>query len=418
MKSSEVEHLARIARRESDRLKILHVSPYFIPARRYGGVESVYRLCLGLARIGCEVTALTTNANGLDEVLPVSTRREHAITGGFRVRYCPRLMRHSVSPALVRCLIPYVRWADIVHLTAVYAFPTIPTMAACRLFGKQLVWSPRGDLQRWSNLRSTVKYVWELACRMHMPASAVLHVTSERESEESLRRFPKLSSIVVSNGIAIPREVATHVPRDGTLRIGYIGHLGPKKGIENLLEACRLLKDSGMPLKLGIAGSGEIRYEQLLRAKIDALCLGTDVEMSGHLMESERPRFYQSIDLAIIPSYSENFGIAVADALAHGVPVVASTGTPWARIVEVGCGLWVDNSPDALARAIREISTAPLEQMGQRGRRWMMEEFAWERIAREMRNAYSSLLRHRSRSVTTPTSGTSVSVTRQSVDPG
>src|SRR5437016_207310 len=118
MKSTQVEYLARIARRESDRLKILHVSPYFIPARCYGGVESVYRLCLNLARVGCEVTALTTNAHGLDEVLPVSTRREHAITGGFRVRYCRRRMHHSVSPALVRWLIPYVRWANIVHLTA------------------------------------------------------------------------------------------------------------------------------------------------------------------------------------------------------------------------------------------------------------------------------------------------------------
>jgi glycosyltransferase involved in cell wall biosynthesis len=140
--------------------------------------------------------------------------------------------------------------------------------------------------------------------------------------------------------------------------------------------------------------------------------------MSGHLVESDRSRFYQSIDLTVVPSYSENFGIAVTDALAHGVPVVASTGTPWARVVEVGCGLWVDNSPDALARAIRKMSTAPLEQMGQRGRHWMMEEFAWERIAREMRNAYSSLLRHKSRSSVTPASETSIAASRQSVDPG
>jgi glycosyltransferase involved in cell wall biosynthesis len=374
---------------------------------------------LGLARIGCEVTALTTNAHGLDEVLPVSTRREHAITGGFRVRYCSRLMRHSVSPALLRWLIPYVRWANIVHLTAVRAFPTIPTMIACRLFHKQLVWSPRGEFQRWSgNHRSAVKFAWELACRMQMPANTVLHVTSQRESEESLRRFPKLSAVVVPNGLPVPRDLATHVPGDGTLRVGHIGGLDPKKGIGNLLEACRLLKDSGMLLKLRIAGSGEARYEESVRGEIEAFGLGPDVEMSGHLAESAKPHFFQCIDLAVIPSHRENFGIAVADALAHGVPVVASTGTPWARVVEVGCGIWVDNSPVELARAIREMATAPLEQMGQRGRRWIMEEFSWERIAREMRNAYSSLLQRKSRSAATPANGRSIALSRESVDPG
>ena len=179
--TKELDYLARIARREAGRLKILYVGPYFKPTRRYGdAVEPSYRLCLSLARIGREVRVLTTNADGLDRVLPVSTRREHATTAGFRVRYCQRLMRHSVSPGLLHYLFQYMKWADIVHLTAVYLFTTLSTMAACRVLRKQFVWSPRGALQSWcGSRRNAARYVWELGCRIDMPSSTVLHVTSE-----------------------------------------------------------------------------------------------------------------------------------------------------------------------------------------------------------------------------------------------
>jgi glycosyltransferase involved in cell wall biosynthesis len=389
-------------------VRILHVSPYFKPAHRYGGpVESVYRLCLGLARIGCEVRALTTNADGIGKVLPVSTWRTHAITAGFDVRYCPRIMRHSVSPRLLRLLIPYVKWANVVHLTAVYSFPTIPTLLMCRMFGKPLVWSPRGALQPWrGSRRRAAKSVWERACKAWMPHHTLLHATSEEERDESVRRFPRLPAIVIPNGINIPRKIA-HEAGSGRLRLGCIGRLDPKKGIENLLEACRILKDGGTALQLRIAGSGDAPYERLLRTKIETLGLGADVEMVGHLSGKAEQRFFEQIDIAVAPSYTENFGIVIAEALGHGVPVVASTGTPWARIEEIGCGLWVDNDAATLARSIEQMSRASLNEMGLRGRRWMTDEFSWERVARDMSEAYSSLAHGKSTFKRRPVEGIS-----------
>ena len=115
-----------------------------MPARRYGQrVDAVYRLCLSLARTGCEVRALSTNAAGLDHELTLNTTHEHAIAAGFYVRYCRRRMGHSVSPALLRFMYPYVKWADIVHLNAVHSFTTLPTLSACRMFRRPVVWSPR-----------------------------------------------------------------------------------------------------------------------------------------------------------------------------------------------------------------------------------------------------------------------------------
>lgn len=377
-------------------MRVLHVSPYFRPAYRYGGpIESVYRLCLNLARIGCDVRALTTNADGLDRVLRVNLRQTHTIVAGFEVRYCARVMRHAVSPSLLRYLIPYVKWADVVHLTAVYSFTTLPTLAACRHYRKPLVWSPRGALQRWSgSRRQAAKRLWETACRARMPRDTMLHVTSEEERADSLARFPKLKAMVIPNGVAVPRAVQ-HQPGDGILRIGYLGRLDPKKGIENLLDAGRIATDSGTPVRLVIAGAGSPEYEASLRAKIEQCGLGDKVEMAGHLEGAAKTRFFERLDIAAVPSYTENFAIVVAEALAHGVPVIASKGTPWARVEEVGCGTWVDNDAESLARAIAAMATMPLTAMGERGRRWMLDEFSWRRAAREMYGAYASMLRER-----------------------
>lgn len=377
-------------------MRVLHVSPYFRPAYRYGGpIESVYRLCLNLARQGCDVRALTTNADGLDRVLPVNLRRTHTVVAGFEVRYCPRVMRHAVSPSLLRHLIPYVKWADVVHLTAVYSFTTLPTLMACRHYRTPLVWSPRGALQRWSgSRRAGAKFLWEMACRARMPRDTILHATSEEEREESLARFPKLKAVVIPNGVKVPRAVQ-HQAGGGVLRIGYLGRLDEKKGVENLIDGCRVAKDSGTPLRLVIAGAGAPEYERSLRARIQTCGLDGDAEMTGHLEGAAKTRFFERLNIAAVPSHTENFAIVVAEALAHGVPVIASKGTPWSRVEAMGCGMWVENDAETLARAIAAMASMPLAEMGGRGRRWMLDEFSWQRAAREMHAAYSSMLHQR-----------------------
>jgi hypothetical protein len=116
------------------------------------------------------VRILTTDANGLDQVLEVETARETTLAGNVRVRYCRRRARHSVSLELLGCLLEYIRWADVIHLTAVYSFPTIPTLLACKLIGKPLIGSPRGALQRWSgSTKIGRKKLWQSLCTSAEP---------------------------------------------------------------------------------------------------------------------------------------------------------------------------------------------------------------------------------------------------------
>ncbi|MGC1399118.1 glycosyltransferase, partial [Candidatus Binatus sp.] len=94
----------------------------------------------------------------------------------------------------------------------------------------------------------------------------------------------------------------------------------------------------------------------------------------------------------VAPSFTENFAIVVAEALAHGAAVIASTGTPWKDVERVGCGLCVANDPASLADAISKINSMPLAEMGERGRRWMAADFSWEKCAAEMIALYKTLL--------------------------
>ena len=376
-------------------MRIAHIIPYFYPAHVYGGpIVTVHHLCRYLGEMGYEVRVLTTDANGLDRVLDVEKNREVEPAKGLRIRYCRRLMRHSVSPTLLRLLPSYIHWADVVHLTAVYSFPTIPTLLACKILGKPVIWSPRGALQRWDgSTRLWAKSVWEWVCRRVAPQRCILDVTSDEEAGASLDRFPGIETFVVPNGVEIPEQV-THIPGEGLLRLLYVGRLHPIKGIENLLSACKMLNDSSdIPWSLTIAGTGDPYYTEALRTRIAKLELVPQVQMVGEVIGTAKHQLFANTDITVMPSYTESFGMVVAEALAYGVPVAVSRGTPWKRVEGTGCGLWVANEPQSLAKAIKQMSRMPLREMGLRGRAWMQREFAWPLVAQRMVQLYQEAIK-------------------------
>ena len=227
-------------------MNILHVIPAFHPAHIYGGpIQSTYELCTHLPLDFCKVRVLTTDADGAKTLLEVETEKEIRLAVGVRLRYCKRVMRHSVSPLILRLLPRYILWADVVHLTAVYSFPTIPTLLACKVLRKPVIWSSRGALQRWQgSTRPMLKYIWESVCRAAAPSRLILHTTSEDEARESKMRMPGVETVMIPNGVEIPDSI-THVPANGRIRLLYLGRLHPIKGIENLLAACRILNERG-----------------------------------------------------------------------------------------------------------------------------------------------------------------------------
>jgi glycosyltransferase involved in cell wall biosynthesis len=374
-------------------MKVLHVSPSFYPAYCYGGpIRSGYELCRNLALLGCDVRVLTTDANGLDSVLDVEKDREVCLGDQFQVRYCHRYLRHSVSPNMLRLLPQYIGWADLVHLTGVYNFPTFPTIAGSRLYRKPLVWSPRGALQRWEgSSRTTLKAIWNFICySLADRASLTLHCTSQDEALQTASRLPGVHQAVIPNAVDVP-SILNRTDAPECLRLLYIGRLDPKKGIDRLLKACSLMPQKN--LQLTIAGSGVPSYVAHLRQEVDMLGLRGQVQMIGEVLADAKKKVFENSDVAVVPSHTENFAIVVAEALAHAVPVIASKGTPWSALERNGCGLWVENDPHTIADAILKISAMPLREMGRQGRVWMQNEFSWSAISTDMLMLYEKCLR-------------------------
>lgn len=373
-------------------MKVLHVSPSFFPAAHYGGpLYSGYQLCNGLAKIpGVELRVLTTDSDG-----PARIRVESFPTrlpAGYDVYYCRRWFGADIAPGLFRRLYAMIKWADVVHLTAVYSPPTIPVLFFCYDLDRPVVWSTRGALQRWEgSTRTRIKGVWETICNsLSKSERTLLHVTSEEERLESVKRIPNAQAVVIPNGIELPKLNGVQGERkDNELRILYLGRLDPIKGIENLLRALPGLKANA---RLSICGEGDAEYQKHLQLLAHELGLNGRVKFHGRVEGQAKEQQFREADLCVVPSFKENFCIVVAEALARGVPVLASRGTPWKRLLEMGCGLWVDNSSEELSKAMDLAATLPLPEMGKRGREWMGQEYSWHTVAEQMVGQYRSLI--------------------------
>ena len=375
-------------------MRILHIVPAFYPNLYHGGLI-VYNLCNALARHdGIEVRVLTTDAakapgkKAAGDQCPIPTPL------AYLVYYCRKRFAVSVAPGMLWHMAGLVRWADLVHLTEVYSFPSIPSLLVCRILRKPVVWSPHGALQRWEGSRRiALKAIWERVSRSIAPQRLLLQVTSEQEARESAERLPGVETAMVLHGVEIPDKVLP-TTGNGVLRILYLGRLDPIKGIENLLEACGLLNhSSSVSWSLTIAGAGDVRYSRSIRERIDKLGVSQQVILLGEVTGESKEALFGNTDVLVAPSHKESFCMVVAEALAHSVPVIVSRGTPWQRVEKMRCGLWVDNAPESLAKAIEQMARMPRCEMGQRGRDWMQREFSWAQRASEMIDIYAELSR-------------------------
>lgn len=373
-------------------MKVLYVTPFFSPAGYYGeAVENVYRLSLGCALVGCEVRVLATDADGPRRTAPVETGKPILIAAGFEAIYAHRILSGAFAPSLPLRLVLEVHRADLVHLIGLNLATALPTLIACKIFDRPLVWSPGGALQPWHGDRSGLGGPTRLELTL-APRRVAMHAASEGERDACAARIPSVAIATMPYGVRIPSE-SKREPDEGRLRIGYAGRIEPRKALENLIDATALLRDSGTRVTTTIAGEGGRRYLRLLRRRIKRLGLDDQVSLiETSLRGSARRRFFDRIDLFVLPSHQEHSAASVAEALARGVPVIASEGTPWSALGEHGCGLWVKNDPASLAGAIQRLAAMPLSELGMRGREWMRRDFDWKSSARKMCDLYAALI--------------------------
>ena len=215
-----------------------------------------------------------------------------------------------------------------------------------------------------------------------------------------MRNFGYKGTIaIIPNPANLPdylNEVVATKPvflRDGLPRkFGFLGRLHPIKKVENLLYGMAKLSCS-QDCELVIMGKGDDAYEQFLRSEVARLGL-KNVKFSGFVSGREKYEQLAGLSCLFVPSDFENFGMIVTEALSVGTPVMASLGTPWEELNIIGCGWWIDRSPENIADVMQQVVDMPLSQllaMGEKGREFVLQKYTAQQVARQMQQLYEWL---------------------------
>lgn len=363
-------------------MNVVHVVPH-IDKEASGPSYSVPRLCQSLARGGASVELICLAARGEIPGVTVSVHRQW-----------PLLEHFAVSTSLARYLSQRAAQADIVHNHSLWSMSNVAAGLLVPGHKARLVTSPRGTLSTWALNRSrwSKRGLWPLQ-RRALTNAALLHATSDIEYEEIRALGLGAPVMVLPNGIDMPSELMPRLDTEERTLL-FLSRIHPKKGIDRLLRAWQLLQDRHPDWRLVIAGRGDDAHVAEVTALAATLNLHR-VHFPGAVYGLEKSRVYTEAQLFVLPTHSENFGLVVAEALAHGCPAVVGRGAPWSGLQTEGCGWWMDNDVDRLTGALDEAMSLPAERlvgMGARGRAWMERDFGWESIGKRMVAAYQWLL--------------------------
>jgi glycosyltransferase involved in cell wall biosynthesis len=280
----------------------------------------------------------------------------------------------------------------IVHDHGLWLPSNLATSTVARQLDCRYIVSPHGMLQPQAMAYASLKkrLAWLLYEKRRLQKAAALHVTSNIEAQSVARQLPSANLIQVPIGISLPQIP----PRDRPRRqdVIYLGRLSPIKGISMLIKAWQLAKQAGWHLRL--VGPCDPAYLQQLRDEVAQLNVGDSVSFDGPLYGVDKQTLLLESHVLVLPSFSENFGMVVVEALAHGLPVITTNRTPWLSIPQKGCGWIVQPEASRLAEAIRSAmstSANDAERMGACGRIWMKEDFDPLILARRMNEHYLEL---------------------------
>ena len=365
-------------------MKLVHVVPH-IDQEAAGPSYCIPRLCQSLAACGNEVELTCLAARGQIPGISLDLHPQWPILGRF-----------AISTSLARALGRKAKAVDIVHNNSLWSMVNVAAGWVVPGRRAKLVISPHGTLSPWALSRSRgVKWLlWPLQ-RRALAKADLLHATSEEELQQIRGQGFTAPVAVVPNGIDVPTMPVRRKHADTDTRtLLFLSRIHPIKGLDRLLQAWTQLQPHYPAWRLVIAGCGEAAHVQEVQAL--AATLGVQrVDFPGPLYGEAKTQAYFGADLFVLPTHSENFGMVVAEALAHGCPAVVGRGAPWSELETERCGWWIDNSVPTLAAALDSAMQLPPDQlaaMGLRGRAWMERDFGWAAIGQKMDAAYRWLV--------------------------
>lgn len=307
--------------------------------------------------------------------------RVHAfpVSGPALLQRAPR-MAHALSE-----LDP-----DIVDVQGLWSWASKINLDHHRRVRKPYIVTPRGMLDPWA-LRNSAwnKRLFSFfAETAHLRNAHCLRATAEMEADHFRKAGMRNPIAIVPNAIVFP-ELMEKKDR-GIRSILFLSRIHPKKGIVHLLKGWTVLQDQFPDWEVVIAGIDDRGHEAELRKFVSNGGLER-VRFVGPVHGSEKQQLYRDADLFVLPTYAENFGLVIAEALAQGTPVITTHNAPWSGLEDYRCGWWIEHTQTALNTTLQSALRMPeteLREMGIRGRNWVRSEFGWGEVTEKMRELY------------------------------
>ena len=341
-----------------------------------GPSRSVPQTCEHLSQLGIDIIILTRNS-----ISPVSIPISKSLQVKFLSFKELIFFGRTISNQEV----------DLIHLQHIWD-PYLHVMAWWARRKKiPYIVTPRGMLEPWILEQNSWKKKLGLFLYQSkdLRKARLIHATCELE-KSNIRHLGFQNEIrIIPNGIDL-KEIKKIKTNYGTKKMVFLSRIHPKKGIELLLSAWREIETEGWTLE--IAGNGESQYiEQLKKAAYDL----SNVQFLGPVFGEDKWNFLRSGDIMVLPTYSENFGIVVAEALAVGVPVITTKGTPWQDLNTQNCGWWIELSLPELKSSLSQgmkATTSQLTTMGINGIAMVKDKYDIKAVAKNMKKLYQQVL--------------------------
>ena len=288
---------------------------------------------------------------------------------------------------------------DIMHNHGMWQMNSVYPAWAAKQGNVMLVYSPHGAFSKWAMKHGSIikKIFWPLLQHPALKQAVCFHATSEAEYHDIRRLGFGQPVAIIPSGIDFTLQPNLQASEQKTLL--FLGRIHIVKGLDILLSAWKEVQELFPSGRLVIAGSDDGYHGSsgyLDKIMLQAQLLGLQrVEFIGPLYGDPKLQIYRDANLFVLPSYTENFAVTVAEALSMGTPAIVSKGAPWSGLDKHGAGWWIDIGEAPLIACLKKAmacSDSELALMGQRGRSWMQSDFSWEKIGAQMAETYRWLL--------------------------
>ena len=349
-----------------------------------GPSRSVPMLAKGLAELGVDITLMTIRSENMNT---------HALEG-TTVKL--KVLEPTFSRKEIARYLEDERF-ELIQIQSMWEMPYHKVILEARKQNIPYIVTPRGMLEPWSlsQKKWKKKLAWWLYQRNDVQKSACVFTTAKMEAEHVSNLGITTCKAVIPNGIetdAYPCKTSVEGVKKQVL---FLSRVHVKKGIELLFEAWKRLHSDYEDWQLLVIGNGEAEYIHSLENRVESLGLKDSIKILPPVFGEAKIKVYQESALFYLPSFSENFGMVIAEAMSCGTPVITTTNCPWEILNETDTGWCVDLSVENLEHALREamgMDANALYDMGQRASKFIFDNFDYRSVTRKTLRLYEWLL--------------------------